>query len=176
MIEVLQILPAEDKSGTVFLRLADDRGWTLLNHPQQGTALFEETHGTIAVDRKTYGFPSSALEPVPILFGPGLESQQTGVFIAEDVHLDQPRSRLISHSLSSVETATGECLDPGQKAEACERYTPDDGSNVCFIKLANGKGWVSSGIYAFMTSRSCTCISVRQRLMSMTHLGHCWTC
>ena len=37
---------------------------------------------------------------------------------------------------------TGDCLEPGQKAEACERYTPDDGSGVVFIKLADGRGWV----------------------------------
>lgn len=27
--------------------------------------------------RRNYGFPPTANEPIPILFGPGLESQQT---------------------------------------------------------------------------------------------------
>jgi hypothetical protein len=53
---------------------------SLVTHSQSESPLFDEIRGDIAEDHKTYGFPSTALEPVPILFGPGLESQQTGIY------------------------------------------------------------------------------------------------
>ena len=37
----------------------------------------------------------------------------------------------------------GEALIPGERAEAMERFTPADGSGVVFIKLSDGRGYVS---------------------------------
>lgn len=42
-----QTLTNKDK---VFLRLADDRGWTCVRNPAGNAVLFEEASGTIAVD------------------------------------------------------------------------------------------------------------------------------
>eukprot|EP00752_Nemacystus_decipiens_P009414 g8417.t1 len=110
VIEVAQVLTNKEK---VFLRIANDRGWTYAKNPADDSMLFEEISGDIAEDKRNYGFPPTANEPIPILFGPGLESQQTG-----------------------------EALIPGERAEAMERFTPADGSGVVFIKLSDGRGWV----------------------------------
>ncbi|CAM9178970.1 unnamed protein product, partial [Hapterophycus canaliculatus] len=110
VIEVTQVLTNKEK---VFLRIANDRGWTYAKNPVDDSTLFEEISGDVAEDTRKYGFPPSAKDPIPILFGPGLESQQTG-----------------------------EALIPGERAEATERFTPADGSGVVFIKLLDGRGWV----------------------------------
>ncbi|CAM9355556.1 unnamed protein product [Discosporangium mesarthrocarpum] len=110
VIEVDQVLA---KDNATYLRIASDRGWTYAKNPGDQTILFEEISGEVVDDHRNYGFPTSAREPVPILFGPGLESQQTG-----------------------------EALIPGERAEAIERFTPNDGLGVVFIKLADGRGWV----------------------------------
>ncbi|CAN0100971.1 unnamed protein product [Scytosiphon promiscuus] len=110
VIEVTQVLTNKEK---VYLRIANDRGWTYAKNPADDSVLFEEISGDIAQDTRKYGFPPSAKDPIPILFGPGLESQQTG-----------------------------EALIPGERAEATERFTPADGSGVVFIKLRDGRGWV----------------------------------
>eukprot|EP00903_Cladosiphon_okamuranus_P006607 g6454.t1 len=110
VIEVEQVLTNKEK---VFLRIANDRGWTYAKSPADDSTLFEEINGEIAPDKRNYGFPPTANEPIPILFGPGLESQQTG-----------------------------EALIPGERAEAMERFTPADESGVVFIKLSDGRGWV----------------------------------
>ncbi|CAM9871775.1 unnamed protein product [Phaeothamnion confervicola] len=114
VIEVVQVL---ERNGVTFLRIADDRGWTFTRHSTDNTVLFEEISGEIVEDNKSYGFGSSAREPVPILYGPGLDSQQTG-----------------------------EALMPaGERAEAIERFTPSPGpgdAGVVFIKLKDMRGWV----------------------------------
>ncbi|CAM9166452.1 unnamed protein product [Ascophyllum nodosum] len=110
VIEVTQVLTNKDR---VYLRIANDRGWTFAKNPSDNTVLFDEMKGDVDADTRNYGFPPTAKDPVPILFGPGLESQQTG-----------------------------EALIPGERAEATERFTPSDGSGVVFIKLADGRGWV----------------------------------
>ena len=85
-----------------------------MKHPSTDQTVFEIIEGEIMVDERAYGFPKTpSKEPVPILFGPGLESQQTG-----------------------------EALMPGERAQAVERFAPNDGSGVVFIKLADGRGWV----------------------------------
>lgn len=42
-------------------------------HDEETTDIFPLS----ALSRRNYGFPPTANEPIPILFGPGLESQQT---------------------------------------------------------------------------------------------------
>ncbi|CAM9144262.1 unnamed protein product [Ectocarpus sp. 12 AP-2014] len=110
VIEVVQILTNKE---TEFLRIGNDRGWTYAKNPADDSTLFEEIDGEVVPDTRNYGFPPSAKDPIPLLFGPGLESQQTG-----------------------------EALIPGERAEAMERFTPGDGSGVVFIKLKDGRGWV----------------------------------
>eukprot|EP00611_Tribonema_gayanum_P001692 TRINITY_DN1123_c0_g2_i5.p2 TRINITY_DN1123_c0_g2~~TRINITY_DN1123_c0_g2_i5.p2 ORF type:complete len:213 (+),score=69.36 TRINITY_DN1123_c0_g2_i5:922-1560(+) len=75
VIEVVQRLTVSD---VVYLRLADDRGWMFLRNPQTDSVMFVEVGGTIVEDKKTYGLPSTLVDPVPIFFGPGNDSQLTG--------------------------------------------------------------------------------------------------
>ncbi|CAM9142326.1 unnamed protein product [Ectocarpus sp. 6 AP-2014] len=111
--EVIEVVQTLTNKETEFLRIGNDRGWTYAKNPSDGSTLFEEIDGEVVPDTRNYGFPPSAKDPIPLLFGPGLESQQTG-----------------------------EALIPGERAEAMERFTPGDGSGVVFIKLKDGRGWV----------------------------------
>ncbi|CBJ30507.1 conserved unknown protein [Ectocarpus siliculosus] len=111
--EVIEVAQTLTNKETEFLRIGNDRGWTYAKNPADGSTLFEEIDGEVVPDTRNYGFPPSAKDPIPLLFGPGLESQQTG-----------------------------EALIPGERAEAMERFTPGDGSGVVFIKLKDGRGWV----------------------------------
>mmetsp|Transcript_9767 Transcript_9767/g.14692 ORF Transcript_9767/g.14692 Transcript_9767/m.14692 type:complete len:1438 (-) Transcript_9767:159-4472(-) len=113
VIEVVQKFSGSGNNNRVFLRLAGDRGWTFLTHPQTKDVLFEEIIGQIEEDNKVYGFMATAEDPVPILYGPGVDSQQTG-----------------------------EYLEPGEKVRASERFIPDGKAEIIFIKLADGRGWM----------------------------------
>ncbi|KAG5175947.1 P-loop containing nucleoside triphosphate hydrolase protein [Tribonema minus] len=140
VVEVEQAI--EKRSGAVFLRLADERGWVLLRSPHdmfprladergwvllrsphggcvllrsphRSTALFEQLRGDATVDNKLYGFLDPKMQPVPIYAGPGLKSKPTG-----------------------------DSLTPGCKVQAAMRFLPYDLSGMMFIKLADGRGWV----------------------------------
>ncbi len=73
--------------------------------------LFEEIYGDLVEDDQGYSFRDGCIDPVPILLGPGLESQPTG-----------------------------DAIMPGDPpATAVERFVPNN-SNIMFVKLANGRG------------------------------------
>lgn len=74
VIEVAQVLVAEELT---FLRLANNRGWTLARSPVDGSVLFEDLAGSVAEDKDVYSFPSGGRGVVPILHGPGLRTQTT---------------------------------------------------------------------------------------------------
>ncbi|CAM9581772.1 unnamed protein product [Pylaiella littoralis] len=110
VIDVTQVLSSD---GLSFLRLANDRGWTYGRSPADGSVLFEDLAGGVSEDKEEYTFPSGASGMVPILHGPGLKTQATGVM-----------------------------LRPGESARASERFTPLDNTRVVFVKLADGRGWI----------------------------------
>eukprot|EP00903_Cladosiphon_okamuranus_P011132 g10508.t1 len=72
IIEVVQVLSNRKK---VFLRLANDRGWTYAANPEDGSVLFEEMDGVFEHDELNY---RAARAQVPVLHGPSLESQMSG--------------------------------------------------------------------------------------------------
>ncbi|CAM9137864.1 unnamed protein product [Ectocarpus sp. 12 AP-2014] len=110
VVEVTQVLSSE---GVTFLRLANDRGWTFARSPADGSVLFEDLAGGVAEDTDEYTFPPGASGMVPILHGPGLKTQATGVMVR-----------------------------PGERVRASERFTPLDNSKVVFVKLQDGRGWM----------------------------------
>eukprot|EP00903_Cladosiphon_okamuranus_P015046 g13919.t2 len=110
VIEVTQVMSSE---GLTFLRLANDRGWTYARSPTDGGVLFEDLAGGVSEDTEEYSFPSGASGMVPILHGPGLKTQATGITIL-----------------------------PGERTRAVERFTPLDNAKVVFVKLADGRGWI----------------------------------
>ncbi|CAM9404383.1 unnamed protein product, partial [Ectocarpus fasciculatus] len=110
VVEVTQVLSSED---VTFLRLANDRGWTYARSPLDGSVLFEDLAGGVAEDTEEYTFPPGATGMVPILHGPGLKTQATGVMVR-----------------------------PGERVRASERFTPLDNSRVVFVKLQDGRGWM----------------------------------
>eukprot|EP00904_Undaria_pinnatifida_P011109 jgi/Undpi1/7128/HiC_scaffold_22.g09602.m1 len=110
VIEVTQVL----SSGSLtFLRLANNRGWTYARSPTNGDVLFEDLAGGVSEDTEEYSFPSGAKGIVPILHGPGLRTQATGVTIR-----------------------------PGERVRAAERFTPVDNTRVVFVKLEDERGWI----------------------------------
>eukprot|EP00611_Tribonema_gayanum_P023585 TRINITY_DN4993_c0_g1_i2.p1 TRINITY_DN4993_c0_g1~~TRINITY_DN4993_c0_g1_i2.p1 ORF type:complete len:285 (+),score=71.93 TRINITY_DN4993_c0_g1_i2:149-1003(+) len=110
VIEVVQKLTKDD---TVYLRLADKRGWTILQDPETGSVLFEAYGGEITPNLKTYAIGGEIVtEPVAILFGPTMDSQPTG-----------------------------DTLKPDEQAKACELFVPQQPGSS-FIKLTDGRGWM----------------------------------
>ncbi|CAM9932796.1 unnamed protein product [Scytosiphon promiscuus] len=113
VIEIVQVI-SNKETKKVFLRLADDRGWTYAEDPQDGSVLFEEIGGAFIEEAMDY---RAARGEVPILTGPSLESQMTGLAVY-----------------------------PEEVAEALARFVPTDEASVEFIKLAEAgggkRGWL----------------------------------
>eukprot|EP00752_Nemacystus_decipiens_P008749 g7810.t1 len=111
IIEVVQELTVKEK---IFLRLADDRGWTHVRNLVGNSVLFSEISGELIEDTKKYWFPLNIKQPVPVLQGPGLD-------------------------LPLGSETWGETLLPGRYFEATERFNPTEGP-FAFIRLADGRG------------------------------------
>lgn len=134
MIECVQRLTLD---GTTYVRLADDRGWVFERHPQEyypvlvlrdGTVVGHvlrflgwakltksccECAGTWTDVDAMYKYSESAMKPMGIRFGPGVDSQ-----------------------------ITGDAILPGDVIHVSECLVLDDGSGQLYLKLSDGRGWV----------------------------------
>ncbi|CAM9593360.1 unnamed protein product [Ectocarpus sp. 6 AP-2014] len=116
IIEVTQVLENE---GVKFLRMANDRGWASAQDIEagDGTALFTKVSGELTAETREHNVPMIANQPAVVLFGPSLESQETGA-----------------------------TLMPGDSVRVVQRYTPAPGvekrDGQAFVKLKKTGGWV----------------------------------
>ncbi|CAM9886122.1 unnamed protein product, partial [Ectocarpus sp. 12 AP-2014] len=116
VVEVVQLLPVGEDH--LWLRLADERGWTCGRHSRDGEPCLEQVAGDIVEDTRVYELPRNQEQGTHVLCGPATASE-----------------------------VTGEVLDPGDCVQAVERFTPAGAdSGVVFIKLAEGRGWVPLNI------------------------------
>eukprot|EP00904_Undaria_pinnatifida_P007215 jgi/Undpi1/3623/HiC_scaffold_16.g06993.m1 len=111
VIEVTQLLPKGDDM--LYLRIADDRGWTCGRHSKDGEPCLEEVAGDIAEENRVYTMPKSLDPTTHVLCGPALASE-----------------------------VTGEILSPGDSVQIVERFTPKRNAEVVYLKIAGGRGWI----------------------------------
>eukprot|EP00903_Cladosiphon_okamuranus_P011080 g10459.t1 len=111
VLEVVQLLPVGE--GQLWLRLADERGWTCGRHTKDGEPCLEQVAGDIVEDNRVYELPRNLEQVTHILCGPAMASE-----------------------------VTGEILHPGDRVQAVERFTPKGtDAGIVFIKMADGRGW-----------------------------------
>ncbi|CAM9665996.1 unnamed protein product [Ascophyllum nodosum] len=117
-LEVIEVIQARiDRDGhgdMLWLRIADDRGWTCGRHSKDGEPCLVEVAGEIVDDNRMYELPSGLDQAIHVLCGPAMASE-----------------------------VTGEILSPGARVQVVERFTPKGkDAGIVFIKLAGGRGWV----------------------------------
>ncbi|WP_411024201.1 hypothetical protein, partial [Salmonella sp. s58408] len=87
-----QLLPMGDM---LYLRIADDRGWTCGRNSKDGEPCLVEVLGDITDEERMYTLPKSLDPTTHVLCGPSLQSE-----------------------------VTGEILAPGDVVQIIERFTP----------------------------------------------------
>eukprot|EP00752_Nemacystus_decipiens_P009380 g8383.t1 len=111
VVEVVQLLPVGEDH--LWLRLADERGWTCGRHTKDGEPCLDQVAGEIVEDSRVYELPRNLEQMTHILCGPAMASE-----------------------------VTGDILAPGDRVQAVERFTPaETDSGIVFIKMADGRGW-----------------------------------
>ncbi|CAM9971674.1 unnamed protein product [Pylaiella littoralis] len=116
VIEVTQVL---NNNGVEFLRMANDRGWTFAHDTEAGDGkpLFVRVSGDLVEETRQHEVPRIAKGPAVVLFGPSLESQETGA-----------------------------TMMPGASVKVVQRFTSaeegESSSGQSFVKLKKSGGWV----------------------------------
>eukprot|EP00752_Nemacystus_decipiens_P009298 g8309.t1 len=135
--EVIEVVQELTNNGVEFLRMANDRGWTFAHmEAGGGKPLFTKVSGDLEEETREHTVPLMANQPAVVLFGPSLESQETG-----------------------------ETIMPGASVRVTQRFYPADGvekkSGMSFVKIKKTKtsagGWVpvmkGSGVVGVVPAR-----------------------
>ena len=98
--------------GSVFFRLADDRGWSPKDHPKTGASLFTFVPGKIKEELHSLKYKASMTTPLGIRYGPAMDSIKTG-----------------------------EGIWPGEEHLFSMTFQPET-ENQIYVRMADGRGWV----------------------------------
>lgn len=110
--EVLEMVQTVEEEGSIFFRLADERGWAPKDHPRTGASLFTFVPGKIREELHSLKYKASMTTPLGIRYGPAMDSIKTG-----------------------------EGIWPGEEHLFSMTFQPDDEEQT-YVRMADGRGWV----------------------------------